>query len=361
MSFNIGRTVPPLAQAAAPGLTGPLEPESDLELIFRLDHPWLLRISEEGGAPVADDDDHDRPGQPRFAAINWQFIQSGVRETFRRIPGAVEATRLAANPGATIDGTIFAPLGGDTLAAIAVADPGSTLINPWLSGSRVWCDERLTRWGLPVLSDLIAQLNGTAVLSVRTATPFPVLDLDLTCNREFGDAVLSALTRQGATADATANGERTLVVGPLAIRAAWVDGHLRATSDPQGFRAPPADAGAFLRDPEIIAARARSGDTSARILGLSRSGAFWSTAAHLLTGMGLPLARELPQRLATHAGGGYLRYETTPVAIAYTAEGLAGGPYGLLAVIGLIESNGQALDPAILLHSLAAAIAPRGP
>ena len=45
----------------------------------------------------------------------------------------------------------------------------------------------------------------------------------------------------------------------------------------------------------------------ARILGLSRSGAFWSTAARLLSGMGLPLARDLPQRLAAHAGGGYLR------------------------------------------------------
>ena len=261
--------------------------------------------------------------------------------------------RLATGPGAGIGSAVFAPLGGDTLAAVAIADPGSTVIAPWLMSSRSWCDERLVSAGLPALTDLIAQLDGTLVLAVRAAVPFPVLDLDLTCNREFGATVLDALARQGATADASADGEPMLVVGPLIIRVAWSDGRLRATTDPQGFRAPPTDAGAFLRDPEIIAARSRCGEAQARILGLSRSGAFWSTATRLLSGMGLPLARDLPQRLAAHAGGGYLRYTTTPEAIDYHAEGLVGGPMGLSGLACMLITGDEVLDPAILLRSLA--------
>ena len=357
LSMILGGSYPPKVQTAAPGLKGPLDPESDVELLIRLDRGWVLSVYDGAQEPPqAVAEDHDRVGLPRLITVDWQLTPGGIRETFRRIPGAQEAAELAARAGTTIDSAVFAPLGGDTLAAIAVADPGATLLAPWLLGSRAWCDERLKTAGLPALTELMAQLNGTAVLAVRTAAPFPVLDFDLTCTQQFGTTVLDAFSRLGDKVEAAANQERLLTVGPLIVRIAWADGHLRATTDPQGFRAAPADAGAFLRDPAIIAARTRSGDTPARILGLSRSGSFWSTAAQLLSGMGLPLARDIPQRLAAYPGGGYLRYTTTPAAITYDAEGLSGGPFGLLGVIGLIQSNGQVLDPAILLHSLAATL-----
>ena len=353
VTITLGRSYPPAVNTIAPGLSGPLDSESDLEFIVRLNHALTLKIPYRNEDQRLHDDDHDRPGQPRFYSFNFQFTPSGVRESFRRVPGVAEALRLAKQPFSTIDSSVFFPLGADTLAAIAVADPGATLLTPWLSEPRLWCDARLLAAGLPSLNDLSAQLTGTALLAVREATPFPVLDLDLACSKTLGETALQALDRQGAVNNA---GERTLLLGPLSIRVVWVDGHLRATSDPQGFRAPIADAGGFLHSPEILAARTRCGETPARILGFSRSGALWSTAARLLSGMGLPLAREMHQRLAAQAVGGFVRYDTSPAAVAYVAEGLAGGPVGLIGVIGLIQSNGKALDPALWLSSTASTI-----